>query len=632
MVRFVGALFLGAVTALSQEATQQALSQKNLTSDWGLSRWSDVRRGQVSVIHRAEGDDLQVRSLLTTPRAVYSGPRRSIAPAYEGNCFLAASFDSGIINRLGGHFSVFAAAPSSARVTLQKWDDGRRALTVHYDRQAGGFCGVWAHLFDFTLPEEERVYFDSTPFSHLTFWVRGQQGGERIRLKVADANWEQKQDALPAGEISSFVTGKTIQQTWQRVVVPLAALSGRLDRRALATLAFEAIAAGRGSIAIQDIAFCKNSEPMPAFGTSPPKTTAERKLNQALWVWNTAEILASKEQQQELVDFAKRHGFTDLFLQLQSAGQGPTPQGEIAPDPAAWRSFLSLLSRSGLRGHALDGFNRYALREFHEPVLRTVENVIRYNRSVQPDEAFQGLHYDVEPYLIAGFSGPARGRILGSYLELLQKIVSKTRPAGIRFGVDLPFWFDGRDEFTGQRFSVEFRGTSKPVSEHVIDLVDTIAVMDYRTYAFGADGVLALARSEIEYAAKSGKRVFVGLETTHLPDEDLMDFEGPPSKGIPDRAPGRAIVLIPDGDAAAFRLVEPSEWPGLRAAAGSLLWWPVARLIRVPGDKLTFERSGVEALRRTMDESEPELREYSSFAGFAIHDYLGYRRLSERRP
>jgi len=179
---------------------------------------------------------------------------------------------------------------------------------------------------------------------------------------------------------------------------------------------------------------------------------------------------------------------------------------------------------------------------------------------------------------------------------------------------------------------VEFRGTSKPVSEHVIDLVDTIAVMDYRTYAFGADGVLALARSEIEYAAKSGKRVFVGLETTHLPDEDLMDFEGPPSKGIPDRAPGRAIVLIPDGDAAAFRLVEPSEWPGLRAAAGSLLWWPVARLIRVPGDKLTFERSGVEALRRTMDESEPELREYSSFAGFAIHDYLGYRRLSERRP
>lgn len=179
---------------------------------------------------------------------------------------------------------------------------------------------------------------------------------------------------------------------------------------------------------------------------------------------------------------------------------------------------------------------------------------------------------------------------------------------------------------------MEFRGISKPVSEHVIDLVDTIAVMDYRSYAFGADGLLALARGELEYAAKSGKHVFVGLETTHLPDEDLLDFEGAPSAGIPERALSRAIVLIPEGEAAAFRLVEPSDWPGLRGAAGSLLWWPVARAIRVPGDKLTFERSGVEALRRTMDEAEPELREYSSFAGFAIHDYLGYRRLTERRP
>ena len=632
MVRFVAVLFLGAVTVLSQEATPQALSQKNLTSDWGLSRWLDVRRGQVSVIHRAEGDELHVRSLLTTPRAVYSGPRRSSAPSCEGNCFQAASFDSGIVNRLGGYFSIFAAAPSSARVALQKWDDGRRALTLQYDRQAAGYCGVWVHLFDFTLPENERVYFDSTPFSHLTFWVRGRQGGERIRLKVADANWEQKQDALPVGEISTFLAGKTIQKTWQRVVVPLTALSGRLERGALATLAFEVVGAGGGSIAIQDIAFCKNAEPMPPLGTSLQKTTAASKLNQALWVWNTAELLASKEQQQELVDFAKREGFTDLFLQLQGAGQGRRPQGEIAPDAARWRPFLSLLSRSGVRGHALDGFNRYALREFHEAVLRTVENVIRYNRSVQPDEAFQGLHYDVEPYLIAGFSGPARGRILDSYLELLQKIVAKTRPAGLRSGVDIPFWFDGRDEFTGQRFSVEFRGISKPVSEHVIDLVDTIAVMDYRSYAFGADGLLALARGELEYAAKSGKHVFVGLETTHLPDEDLLDFEGAPSAGIPDHAPSRAIVLIPEGEAAAFRLVEPSDWPGLRGAAGSLLWWPVARAIRVPGDKLTFERSGVEALRRTMDEAEPELREYSSFAGFAIHDYLGYRRLTERRP
>ena len=255
-VLLIGALTLAGRTALPQESTE-ALSQRILLRDWGISRWSDIRVGQVSLIHAAEKSEIQLRHLAVRARPVFSGPRRAVTPACKGNCFLAAAFDSGIVNSLGGHFNAFAALPSHARVTLHNWDDGRRALTLNYDRQAAGYCGGWVHLFDFTLPDEERVYFDSTPFSYLTFWIRGRQGGERILLKVADANWEQRQDAVPVAEVASFLSGNAIEPKWQRVTVPLAAIPKNLDRRELATLAFEVLGAGfevlgasTGSIAV----------------------------------------------------------------------------------------------------------------------------------------------------------------------------------------------------------------------------------------------------------------------------------------------------------------------------------------------------------------------------------------------
>jgi hypothetical protein len=220
-------------------------------------------------------------------------------------------------------------------------------------------------------------------------------------------------------------------------------------------------------------------------------------------------------------------------------------------------------------------------------------------------------------------------------LALLQKISEKTRPSHIPFGVDIPFWYDTADETTGRPVQIEFRGVSKPASEHVIDLVDEVAIMDYRTVAYGADGVIAMAQDELAYAAKKGKPVLVGLETTELPDEELVDFGGSPSRGLARQAPGsRFVVLVSGESGATLYLVLPAEWPQLHAELQSqgvdvaaLLWWPAQKTTLVPGRKLTFFNLGASSLRQTMAEAQTELRDFSSFAGFAIHDYLGYRRL-----
>jgi hypothetical protein len=627
--------FVMVPTILPQQQPSAALSTSVSNQEWEIDDWSAIRRGQVSIIHARKGDELHLYVLGTGLPSHSPSPVVSQRPDFSGNCFQVSSFDLGNTNRLGGYFNVFRKEPSSARASLQAGPDGRRGLTLDFLKTPSGFCGVWTHLFDFKLPAESRRYLDATSFSLLTFWIRGQSGTERILLKASDARWERLGDAQPVGEAAAFLAQGSLSSAWQRAVVPLSRFPSRLDRRELASLVFEALGSGAGQVQIKDLAFCADPSPLPEL--SPPVMIQRnaKPRHQALWVWNTAEILASKEVQQDLLRFLPRHGFTRIFLQLpEGKSRGGVP-GEITLDAEKLRPLLASLNLGGVAVSALDGFKNYALPEWHDGVLRTVENIIRYNRESEPSERFAGIHYDVEPYLIKGFGGPRRQTFLQAYLELLEKIAGKTKPSQTPFGVDIPFWYDAADELTGKPVSILFRGAAKPASEHVIDLVDEVAIMDYRTAAYGADGVIAMAQDELAYASKQGKPVFIGLETTELPDEELLEFSGVPSGELHRRVPNsRFVVMVPAPIAAKLYVVSPAQWPALRGELesnginlASLLWWPIRTATLVPGHKLTFSGLGVSQLRQTMAEAQAELGQFSSFAGFALHDYLGYRRL-----
>jgi len=622
-------------TILPQEKPSASLSSPVSTDDWGIRDWSAIRRGQLSVVHARKGDELHLYALGTSLPAEPPPTVVSQRPEFNGNCFQVSTFDFGNTNRLGGYFNAFRKEPSSARASLQAGPDGRRGLTLDFLKTPSGFCGMWTHLFDLKLSADQRRYFDATPFSLLTFWIRGQTGAERILLKASDARWERLGDAQPIGEVAAFLPQGTVSSSWQRVVVPLSQFPRQLNRRELAGLIFEPLSNGAGQIQIKDLAFCTAPSPLPEL--SPPlKSQTDSKLRQkALWVWNTSEILASKGLQQDFLRFLQGHGFTRIFLQLPEGKIGGSTPGEITLDSEKLRPFLANLKRGGTAVLALDGFKDYALPAWHEGVLRTVENVIRYNRESERSERFSGIHYDVEPYLIKGFAGPRRQAFLQGYLELLEKISAKTKPSQTLFGVDIPFWYDAADELSGKPVPIMFRGVSKPASEHVIDLVDEVAIMDYRTAAYGADGVIAMAQDELAYASKQGKLVFIGLETTELPDEELVEFSGLPSRVVTNKFPSSRVVVLARGkSAASLHLVSPSQWPRLRSELeslgidlASLVWWPIRNTTFVPGHKLTFSSLGADQMHQTMAEAQSELSRFSSFGGFAVHDYLGYRRL-----
>jgi hypothetical protein len=579
---------------------------------WGLEDPSDVGYLSVGIYHKKSGDELIVYDV-RRKKPVIEQPAKPQGriPRIQKGVFLLDDFRQGNTNRLGGYFSSIIRAPSESHVTVDKAPDGRQSLCFAYSQKSPGFAGFWIHLFDFKLPPVERAFLDATPFKYITFDIRGEEGGERLMLQVADYAWERKEDSLRIGNVGKFLPSGKIQQKWQRAWVPFAKLPERIKREELANLVFLA-QTGRGKVYIGDVAFTEVKD-------APIPRSLERKVykpspHRGMWLWNTKDLLRNDEEQIKLVEFCGNNGITEIFLQLPYEVEEKNENKEFIWDRSQMALLLSRLHHRGIKVHALDGDPRFALRQWHEHVLATIQAVIHYNKTVQPDERFDGVRYDNEPYILPEFSGVQKESIIEQYLELLSLSKEVTESADLDFGVDIPFWFDQKNEFFEPIAEIH----NRPLTECILDIVDNIGIMDYRTSAYGADGVIAHALGELRYASEKGKKVFIGLETTALPDETILEFgqgRGPSRIHI-EKQKGTKILLhwIPEG-------ADSDAKPDLILSQKKKTF--------VPAGKLTFADRSVGELIEIMEKAESEFQEYPSFYGFAIHYYESFRALSD---
>jgi hypothetical protein len=629
--------------AQAQDELPPILSQAVARHDWDLRGVGDVRFGRVAVVRALDGPHLELRRLLETE---LSAPSRSVSgstPAFEGNNLVVSDFAQGNRTPLGGYFGAFQRAPSAANASVARGPDGRRALELTCVHEGDGFCGLWVQLYDFEAPPQERSYLDARAFSTMSFWVRGHAGGERVLLKVADEEWERREDAAPVGDVSAFLSSGRIDTQWQQAVVALDRFPERIRRDLLAMIVFETLDPGTTTIDLGPMAFSLASDPLPGL---PSPAAAEQPLgihHKATWVWNTSELLGAPDRMIALFDFLESEGFDRVFLQLPGIPDQPSRPGELAIDTETMRPVVAALNTRGMKVYALDGFARYALPEFHEGVLATVDHVARYNRDVLPNERFHGVRYDIEPYLLPGFHGPDRERLLTGLLSLTEASVERAHAANLVYGADIPFWYDALPEDTYERITVRYGGAEKAVSEHIIDLVDEVAIMDYRTTAYGADGTIRHGTGELEYANERGKPVFIALETYAVPDETLLDFHGQPGVGLPESPPTDPFVVVAAGRDSIHTVLLPdpatepraldlvADWlEQNRLDPEDVRWWPVGRRVEVPASKITFANQGSELLDRVMRATAEEFGRYDSFAGFAIHHAQSYRALSGR--
>ena len=247
----------------------------------------------------------------------------------------------------------------------------------------------------------------------------------------------------------------------------------------------------------------------------------------AIWAWEQDSYAMVQERAagDAAIAFLKSKGIRILYL-YADAFQGRTL---LAARPNLYRAFIRRLHANGLRAYALLGSaylhsEEYILPEHRAAALAMFRRVLDYNAAAKPGERFDGINLDIEPHVLDQWA-QQKVQLLGQFLDLGQAFMELKRASGqsLPVGPAIPFWLDG--------IVLDWHGTTKPVSEQVIDIYDYVALMDYRDHAEGPDGIVSLGADEMDYANRGHQTVVIGVDFSpgeiqktsfdHLAEADL---------------------------------------------------------------------------------------------------------------
>ncbi|OGR44567.1 MAG: hypothetical protein A2X35_00455 [Elusimicrobia bacterium GWA2_61_42] len=230
----------------------------------------------------------------------------------------------------------------------------------------------------------------------------------------------------------------------------------------------------------------------------------------AVWVWEPESyaMLKSGREAGKAIKLLEEKKITTVYL-YADAYKG---SNLITAKPKLYRKLIRRLRNHGIQTYALLGSwhlstQEYVLPERRGEALAMFRRVLDYNAKAEPEARFGGVNLDIEPHMLDAWKDGKDGLML-NFLDLGRELMSLKEKAGadLKVGPAIPFWLD--------RMELEWNGVSKPVSEHVLDIYDYAALMDYRNRAEGTDGMIVHAASELDYASAHGKGLVVGVEVT----------------------------------------------------------------------------------------------------------------------
>ncbi|WP_240689221.1 copper amine oxidase N-terminal domain-containing protein [Ammoniphilus sp. YIM 78166] len=271
-------------------------------------------------------------------------------------------------------------------------------------------------------------------------------------------------------------------------------------------------------------------------------TTGSVREQKGTWIWDARTI---DKQQDNILTFAADNRVTVFYLHIDRDVHAKT-----------YQEFIRRANERGIQVEALAGRPQWALRDHQAHIHEWITWVKKYNASVDPSERFQGLHFDIEPYVLKEWKTENQ-RVIQQWMDNMRFIEKETRDMGLRITVDLPFWIyksyipDSRD-YT--------------LSAWLLEKTDRVVIMDYRNFALGANGMVVHGLPILKEAAVQGKEVVIAVET------------------------------------------KPSK----------------------EGDHTTFYSLSVEAMEKELELAREAFSLYSSFAGFAIHDFQYWRALDKK--
>jgi hypothetical protein len=215
----------------------------------------------------------------------------------------------------------------------------------------------------------------------------------------------------------------------------------------------------------------------------------------ATWVWDTTLIITEPTK---IIEFAKQQKINLIYLQMDPSIKD-----------ASYSSFIKLAAAQGIEIHALAGDPHWVQPTEQANVKSFIKWVKDYNGRVSVKERFRGVHLDVEPYVFPAWK-KNRSQLVELWMKTVTIYAAEVKGSGLTSGADIPFWLD--DIQTSQVAG------APSLDEWMIDKLDQVTIMAYRSMAGTPNGIIAIAAHEAEAANKLRKKIIIAVET--LPSEE----------------------------------------------------------------------------------------------------------------
>lgn len=219
--------------------------------------------------------------------------------------------------------------------------------------------------------------------------------------------------------------------------------------------------------------------------------------NKAVWVWDET-VTQYPEKWNEFHTFAEQKNITRAFVFVGK---------DKIEKPSEFNNFLYQTTLE--TQITLDNYE-WAYPENHAQAHQMVDSILGFYNSHGKPTQLKGIHSDIEPHVLMNWEHD-RTQISLNYLKIHKEISEKAHQNGLELSVAMPVWWN--------TFEITFEGKTKKFSEHVIDIVDEVVMMDYRDFAIGELGLIESIEPEASYAKKAEKKITLGVETQNLPHE-----------------------------------------------------------------------------------------------------------------
>jgi carbohydrate binding protein with CBM30 domain len=179
----------------------------------------------------------------------------SSAAQQNDEILMIADFNRSVQNLVGGYHNRIERAPSlSTAIRVSDICRGSgRSLRISADQKPGGLCGVWMSFYDF---KSQRRFIDVSRYSYLSFWVKGEKGGEHFTIKLETSM--AREEAVVVGPIAEFLPDG-VTNDWQEVLIPNSRFSA-LDSRRMAVFSIDFPDRGAFTVYVDDISFKKDKD------------------------------------------------------------------------------------------------------------------------------------------------------------------------------------------------------------------------------------------------------------------------------------------------------------------------------------------------------------------------------------